>query len=96
MDADTMNEQRMLAMLKALSDANRLRIVELVADTDNICALDILEKLDITQPTLSHHMKALASCGLITSSKEGRWRRYSISQDAVRSFMSGLSCLLAS
>lgn len=64
--------------LKALADGNRLRIVQMIAKESTICARDLLKELDITQPTLSHHMKALVCCGLVTSTKEGRWCYYSL------------------
>lgn len=83
-----------LTALKALSDPNRLRIVALVSERDDICALEILEELKITQPTLSHHMKTLVDCGLVESRKDGRWRKYSIHKDSVESFMQDLNGLL--
>lgn len=64
--------------LKALADGNRLRIVQMIANERAICARDLLKELDITQPTLSHHMKALVGCGLVTSTKKGRWCYYSL------------------
>lgn len=63
---------------KALADGNRLRIVQMIAKESTICARDLLKELDITQPTLSHHMKALVGCGLVTSTKKGRWCYYSL------------------
>ena len=59
--------------LNALADGNRLRIVQIIAKENAICARDLLKELDITQPTLSHHMKALVNCGLVTGTKKGRW-----------------------
>ena len=65
-------------VFKALSDTNRLMIVEMLACGEQ-CACRILDKFDITQPTLSHHMKILCDCGLVTGRKEGKWTFYSIS-----------------
>jgi ArsR family transcriptional regulator len=42
------------------------------------CACVLLEKLNITQPTLSHHMKILIESGIVKSRKEGKWTHYSI------------------
>ncbi len=67
-------------VFKALSDANRLKILEMLVDGE-ICACKILEALDITQPTLSHHMKILQQCGLIRSRKVEQWSYYSINPD---------------
>jgi ArsR family transcriptional regulator len=51
-----------------------------------LCACVILEKFKITQPTLSHHMKNLCDCGLVTSRKVGKWTYYSLSEEAIQKF----------
>ena len=62
---------------KVLSDPNRLMIVDMLS-CGELCACVILEKFHITQPTLSHHMKTLCDCGLVTGRKEGKWTYYSL------------------
>ena len=62
---------------KALSDPNRLQVIELLTGGEQ-CACELLEKLLISQPTLSHHMKTLEECGLVTSRKNGKWSHYSL------------------
>lgn len=69
-------------VFKALADETRLKIVELLS-CGELCACDILESFQITQPTLSYHMKILTESGLVKSRKEGSWMRYSVSQEAV-------------
>ena len=64
-------------LFKALADANRLMIMDMLA-CGELCACKILEKFKITQPTLSHHMKTLCDCGLVNGRKEGKWTYYSI------------------
>ena len=81
--------------LRALSDPNRMRIVEHIARQDGLCALDILEELSISQPTLSLHMKALVGCGLVKCLKDGRWRRYEIDREALDEFLGDLRASLA-
>lgn len=83
-------------IFKALSDENRVRIVSIVAREDDICACMILDELGITQPTLSHHMKVLSSCGLITGRKEGKWMHYSIQQDALDAIQAFFEDILSS
>lgn len=70
---------------KALSDPNRLMIVDMLS-CGELCACVILEKFNITQPTLSHHMKTLCDCGLVNGRREGKWTYYSLNGDTVRSF----------
>lgn len=57
-------------IIKALSDANRLKIIDILSCGEK-CACDILEHFGFTQPTLSHHMKVLAKCGIVNTRKEG-------------------------
>ncbi len=68
----------MAKVFKALGDENRLRIVNRICCNGEVCACNLLEDLDVTQPTLSHHMKLLRECGLIKARKEGRWMHYSL------------------
>ncbi|MDO5410200.1 MAG: metalloregulator ArsR/SmtB family transcription factor [Lachnospiraceae bacterium] len=78
---------------KALGDSNRLQIIQMLADGEK-CGCKLLEKFDITQPTLSHHMKILCECGLVEARKEGKWSHYSLNQDtlyALRDFIEDLS-----
>lgn len=77
-----MNEKEAAALFKVLSDANRLRIARHLAASDDICACRVLDELDITQPTLSHHMKVLCTCGLVSCRKEGKWMHYSLNRKA--------------
>ncbi|HBT64669.1 MAG TPA: transcriptional regulator [Ruminococcaceae bacterium] len=77
------------AMFKVLSDYNRLMIVDMLS-CGELCACNILGKFQITQPTLSHHMKVLCDCGLVKSRKEGRWMYYSLNIekfDQIKQFM---------
>jgi ArsR family transcriptional regulator len=64
-------------LFKALSDPNRLKIVEILADGE-ICACKLLEELSVSQPTLSHHMGILQRAGIVVGKKSGQWIHYSI------------------
>jgi ArsR family transcriptional regulator, arsenate/arsenite/antimonite-responsive transcriptional repressor len=57
----------------ALADPVRLRLLSLIAATDEVCACNLQEPLGKSQPTISHHTKALAEAGLIVGEKRGRW-----------------------
>ena len=59
-----MNTRNMILICKALSDTKRLEIVQILSDGEK-CGCKILDKFNITQPTLSHHMKILVDCGLV-------------------------------
>jgi len=69
-------------VFKAFCDENRLMILEML-QTGEKCACMLLEKLKISQPTLSHHMKILVDSGMILARKEGKWTYYTFSKDGV-------------
>ena len=70
----------MAEMFKALGDENRLRLIEELKDGEKNAG-ELLDKLSVTQPTLSHHMKILCDSGIVESRKEGKWTYYSISAE---------------
>ena len=72
-------------LFKALSDPNRLMIVDMLS-CGELCACIILEKFQITQPTLSHHMKTLCESGLVNGRREGKWTYYSLNEEVVQEF----------
>lgn len=71
-----------IEVFKALSDKNRLLILEMLS-CGELCACDIIEGLNLTQPTISHHMKILKSSGLVNGEKKGKWMIYSINEKVV-------------
>lgn len=89
-----MNTIDIAKICKALGDANRLLIIEMLSDGEK-CGCKLLERFNITQPTLSHHMKVLCECGLVESRKEGKWSYYSLNCDTFngfKNFIGKLSC----
>lgn len=69
-------------VFKAFCDENRLMILERLQGGEK-CACVLLEKLEIAQPTLSHHMKILVESGIVSARKVGKWTYYSISNEGV-------------
>ena len=69
--------------LSALAEPMRLEIMFIISEAGTCCASDILSHFDITQPTLSHHMSVLISNDLVIASKQGRYMRYSVNNQAV-------------
>lgn len=62
----------------ALADPVRLRLLSLIAEAGEVCSCDLLGPLGRSQPTVSHHTKALSEAGLIRGEKRGRWVWWSI------------------
>lgn len=82
------------AVCRALGDQNRLKIISLLT-TGEKCACELLKAFDITQPTLSHHMKILSDCNLVEARKDGKWIHYSLNCktfSAFRVYISRLIC----
>ena len=67
-------------VFKAFCDENRLQVLELLRSGEK-CACVLLEKLQISQSTLSHHMKILCESGVVVARKDGKWTHYSISRE---------------
>lgn len=85
--------ERIAPMLKALADPVRLRLLSLVASHNGgeACVCDLNEAFDLSQPTISHHLKVLHDAGLLEREKRGVWVYYRASIAA----LAGLAGLLA-
>ncbi len=66
-------------VFKALCDPNRLMIIELLKSGEK-CACNLLEEMNISQSTLSHHMKQLCESGVVNCRRDGKWMYYSLSK----------------
>ena len=67
---------------RALGDETRLAILELLVGGERAVA-DLMEVTGLGQSLVSHHLRSLRECGLVSTRREGRWIRYSIVPDAV-------------
>lgn len=93
-DVNNMNTMDVALICKAIGDSNRLQIIQMLSDGEK-CGCKLLEAFEITQPTLSHHMKILSECGLVNDRKEGKWHHYSLNCETLNSFkgfIEQLSC----
>jgi ArsR family transcriptional regulator len=71
------------ALLAALADPARVRIVNLVATSDDpVCACHLIEPLGLSQPTVSHHLKRLVDAGLLEREQRGKWAYFSLTPEA--------------
>ena len=76
---------RIAPLLKALADPVRLRLLSLVAShaDGEACVCDLNDAFDLSQPTISHHLKVLHEVGLLDRSKRGVWVYYAVRRDAL-------------
>jgi ArsR family transcriptional regulator len=65
-----------IRLLQALADPTRLAIVRQLAADDQVCACDFTACCDVSQPTVSHHLKVLREAGVVTSERRGTWVFY--------------------
>ena len=77
-------------MFKALGDPARVKIVNLLARSDQpVCACEFIPALGLTQATVSHHLKKLTDAGLLEREQRGKWAFFSLNLEAV-SLLEGL------
>jgi len=77
--------ERIAPLLKALADPVRLRLLSLVASHGDgeACVCDLNDAFDLSQPTISHHLKVLHEAGLLDRTKRGVWVYYRIKAEAL-------------
>jgi ArsR family transcriptional regulator len=88
---DEREAEELARRFAALSDPVRLRLLSLIAAAGECCSCDLMAPLDKSQPTISHHTKALAEAGLIVGEKRGRWMWWRV----VPERLDGLRAVLA-
>ncbi|WP_327151198.1 ArsR/SmtB family transcription factor [Nocardia sp. NBC_01329] len=84
LSADTAGE--LAVVFKALSDPIRLRLLSSIASRAGLeaCVCDLSEGIDLTQPTISHHLKVLRGAGLLTSERRASWVYYRVVPEALQ------------
>lgn len=80
-------------LLQALADPTRLAIVRQLAAGDEVCACDFTACCDVSQPTVSHHLKVLREAGVLRSERRGTWIFYSL-EPAAAGRLAALAVLL--
>jgi len=86
---------RLVAVHRALGDPTRLEVFRLIANqTAPICVCDIVDRFDVSQPTISHHLKALRDAGLVVASRRGVWAYYAVAPGGPALLREAFSALL--
>jgi len=84
-------------VFKAFCDETRIMVLSNLQDGEK-CACVLLERVNVSQPTLSHHMKILVESGIVTPRKEGKWMYYAINQkgsEDAMALLKGLTTITA-
>ncbi len=78
------------ARFKALADPTRVAIVNRLSVADEGCVCNLTETFDLSQPTISHHLKILRDAGLVESSRRGTWAYYRVVPEAIAALRGAL------
>lgn len=78
-------QERMVRLFKALADPTRLEILRLLrAQPGETCVCDVVDHFDLSQPTISHHLKVLREAGLLRSRRIGIWSFYGLDPEGAK------------
>jgi ArsR family transcriptional regulator len=75
---------------RALADPTRVALVNRLSGADELCVCDLTAAFDLSQPTISHHLKILRGAGLVESSRRGTWAYYRLVPEAVEALRGAL------
>ena len=78
------------ARFKALSDPTRVAIVNCLSAADEVCVCNLTETFELSQPTISHHLRILREAGLVESSRRGTWSYYRLVPEAISALRGAL------
>jgi ArsR family transcriptional regulator len=91
-DVEREQAERMAAIAKALADPVRLQLVDVLRKhAGKVCVCELVPLFDLSQPTVSHHLKVLRAAGLVDSERRGLWAYYYVIPDALEELAAWLS-----
>jgi ArsR family transcriptional regulator, arsenate/arsenite/antimonite-responsive transcriptional repressor len=82
--------EELAARFKALADPTRVAIVNRLAAADEVCVCDLNTAFDLSQPTISHHLRILREAGLVDATRRGTWAYYRLVPEAIDSLRGAL------
>ena len=76
--------ERMAAVAKALGDPIRMQLVDVLRrHAGRVCVCELVPLFDLSQPTVSHHLKVLREAGIVGSERRGLWAYYYVNPDSI-------------
>lgn len=91
-DMDREEALRMAEVAKALGDPVRLQLVDVLRKhAGKVCVCELVPLFEVSQPTLSHHLKKLRDAGIVDSERRGLWAYYYVKPGALRELSRWLS-----
>jgi ArsR family transcriptional regulator len=83
--------RELAARFKALGDPTRVAIVNCLAGAETVCVCDIVDEFELSQPTISHHLKILREAGIVESERRGTWAHYRLVPEAIEGLRAALA-----
>jgi ArsR family transcriptional regulator len=80
---DAADAEALAARFKALADPTRVAIVNRLGAAEEVCVCELNAEFDLSQPTISHHLRLLREAGLVTARRRGTWAYYRLVPDAM-------------
>ena len=91
-DIDRERAQRLATIAKALGDPIRMQLVDVLAKhAGKVCVCELVPLFDLSQPTVSHHLKVLREAGIVGSEREGLWAFYYVKPETLKELSAWLS-----
>jgi ArsR family transcriptional regulator, arsenate/arsenite/antimonite-responsive transcriptional repressor len=91
-DVERERAERMATIAKALGDPVRLQLVDVLRKhAGKVCVCELVPLFDLSQPTVSHHLKVLRDAGIVGSERKGLWAYYYVLPDALEELSGWLS-----
>jgi ArsR family transcriptional regulator len=91
-DVQREQAQRMATIAKALGDPIRLQLVDVLRKhAGKVCVCELVPLFDLSQPTVSHHLRVLRDAGIVASERQGLWAYYYVIPDSLRELSAWLS-----
>jgi ArsR family transcriptional regulator len=91
-DVARAHAERMARIAKALGDPIRLQLVDVLRKhAGKVCVCELVPLFDLSQPTVSHHLKVLREAGIVDSERKGLWAYYYVTPDSLKELSAWLS-----
>ena len=91
-DVERQQAERMAGIAKALADPVRLQLVDVLRKhAGKVCVCELVPLFDLSQPTVSHHLKVLREAGIVDSERQGLWAYYYVTPDSLKELSAWLS-----
>ena len=91
-DVEREEAVRMASVAKALADPVRVQLVDVLRKhAGKVCVCELVPLFDLSQPTVSHHLKVLREAGIVGSERQGLWAYYYVIPDALEELSAWLS-----